>query len=173
MSKKDKKEPRQNTLGAAPERPVIKDTKGSDLAKNTAARLAAVQAIYQMKGNEQDATSTVQDFLDNRIGYELEGDIFVPANKELLREIVIGFEDREKDVKDIVTEALAQGGKKSVESLLESILYAGVYELLANTKVDVGIIINDYLNVTDGFYEGSETKIVNAILDVVAKKIRS
>ncbi len=172
MSNKDKKEPRKNTLGAAPEKPVIKDNKGSRIAQNTSARLAAVQVIYQMKGNDESASSAVEDFITNRIGFELEGDVFVPANKELLREIAIGFEDRADDVKGIVVEALAKGGKKDVEPLLEAILYAGVYELLANPKVDVGIIINDYINVTDSFYGGSETKIINAILDGVAKKIR-
>ena len=170
---KDKKTPRRNTLGAAPEKAVLKGNEGSEKAQKTAARLAGVQTLYQMQLNDQDAKSALKDFIEHRIGFKLDDDVFVPADKELLTEIVMGVNERLADINEIVKKALAEGNKSDVEILLKSILQAGAYELIANNKVDAGIIINDYLNVTTGFYEGSETKIINAVLDKIAKTVRA
>jgi N utilization substance protein B len=126
-----------------------------------------------MRLNNQDAKSAVREFIDRRIGFELDGDIFVPADAEMLEEIVMGVTGRWADIEAIISKALADGKKGDVETLLESILRAGTYELIACSDIDAGIIINDYLNVTTGFYGGSEPKIVNAILDKVAKAVRS
>ena len=159
-------------LGRAPEKRVVKKSAGSAKAQNTAARLAAVQVLYQMRLNNQEAKSAVREFIATRIGFNLDGDLFVPADTELLEEIVMGVTKRWTDIETILAKALADGKKGEVETLLESILRAGIYELMAHGTVDTGIIINDYLNVTTGFYDGSEPKIVNAILDKVAKSTR-
>ncbi len=159
-------------MGAAPEKRVIKKSAGSAKAQKTAARLAAVQVLYQMRLNNQEAKSAVREFIDTRIGFDLDGDKFVPADVELLEEIVMGVTKRWTDIDVILAKALADGKKGEVETLLESILRCGIYELMAHGTVDAGIIINDYLNVTTGFYDGKEPKIVNAILDKVAKAVR-
>lgn len=166
----DKK--KKKGLGAEPEKRVVKANAGSPKAQKTAARLAAVQVLYQMRLNNQDAKSALKEFIDTRVGFELDGDRFVPAETDLLNDIVNGVIKRWTDIDVIVSKALADGKKGEVETLLESILRAGTYELMEHGKVDAGIIINDYLNVTNGFYDGSEPKIVNAILDKVAKAVR-
>jgi N utilization substance protein B len=163
---------KRNNLGAAPEKRVVKLKTGSAKAKNMAARLAAVQVLYQMRMNNQDAKSAVQEFIERRIGFELEGDKYVPADQDLLRDIVMGVNDRWADIDGIVSKALADGKKTDIETLLESILRAGTFELMGHGQIDAGIIINDYLNVTNSFYEGNESKIVNAILDKISKKVR-
>ncbi|MDY0008640.1 MAG: transcription antitermination factor NusB [Bdellovibrionales bacterium] len=157
----------------APERPAAGKNAGSAKAQKTAARLAAVQVLYQMRMNNQDAQSAVQEYISHRSGFNLDGDVFVPAEEILLRDIIGGIQTRWSDVDSIVAGALAAGGKNEVEALLDSILRAGAYELLAHGDIDAGIIIHDYLNVTTGFYDGSEPKLVNAILDKVAKTLRS
>lgn len=169
MTDKKKKKP---GLGAPPPKRVVKANVGSPKAQKTAARLAAVQVLYQMRLNNQDAKSALREFIDTRVGFELDGDRFVPAESELLSDIVTGVTSRWTDVDVIVSKALADGKKGDVETLLESILRAGTYELMAHGKIDTGVIINDYLNVTTAFYEGNEPKIVNAILDKVAKSVR-
>jgi len=148
-----------------------KRNSGSPKAQRTAARLAAVQALYQMRLNNQDAKTALRDFA-SRIGHEVDGDSYVPADETLLSDIVTGVENRWADIDGIVSKTLSGGGRSEVELLLECILRAGVYELLAHGSVETGIIINDYLNVTTGFYGGNETKIVNAVLDKVAKSVR-
>jgi len=169
----EKKKPaRRSGLGRAPERAVVKKSEGSAKAQKIAARLAAVQVLYQMRLNNQDAKSAVQEFIDTRVGFDLDGDLFVPADRDMLRDIVMGVAGRSADIEAIVSKTLADGKKGEVETLLDSILRAGVYELLARGDINAGIIINDYLNITAGFYEGSEPKIVNAVLDKVAKSVR-
>lgn len=155
-----------------PEKASAKKTAGSPKAKKTAARLAAVQVLYQMRLNNQDAKSAVREYISHRSGFNLDGDVYVPPDEELLEDIVMGLQKRWADVDAVVMAALAEGKKGEVETLLESILRAGAYELLAHGKVDTGIIIHDYLNVTAGFYGGTEPKLVNAVLDKIAKTVR-
>lgn len=154
------------------EKRVIKPTSGSVKAQKTAARLAAVQVLYQMRLNNQEADEAVREFLVHRVGFDLDGEVFVPAQPQLLQDIVLGVAQRWADISQILESALRDGGREEVEVILESILRAGIYELLAHGDTDVGIIIHDYMNVTTGFYEGKEPKLVNAILDKVAKKVR-
>lgn len=156
----------------APEKRAVKKNAGSKNARKTAARLAAVQVLYQMRLNNQDAKSAVREYIDHRSGFTLDGDTFVPPDEELLDDIVLGLQKRWGDVDGVVSAALAEGKISEVETLLDAILRAGAYELLAHGKIDTGIIIHDYLNVTNGFYDGSERKLVNAILDKIAKTVR-
>lgn len=158
---------------SAPERPAVKQSEGSAKAKKIAARLAAVQLLYQMRLNNQDAKSAVSEYINTRSGFDLDGDVFVPPDRDLLSKIVLGLQDRWDDVDSIVAGALSEGGRTEVELLLECVLRAGVYEILVHNEFDTGIIINDYLSVTAGFYEGNEPKLVNGILDKVGKKLRA
>jgi N utilization substance protein B len=172
MTKKKKHTGPRPSLARPPEKRVVKPTAGSPKAQKTAARLAAVQVLYQMRLNNQDAKSAVAEFIDTRVGFDLDGDRFVPADAELLNDIVLGVAARGADIEPVLAKALADGKKTDVELLLECVLRAGIYELIAHGTTDAGIIINDYLNVTTGFYDGNEPKIVNAILDKVAKAVR-
>jgi N utilization substance protein B len=140
-------------------------TQGSAKARKTAARLAAAQVLYQMRLNNQDAASALKDFPGS-------GPEFVTADKDLLSDIVRGAEKRWEDIDHVLSRALEAGKREKEELLLECILRAGICELLEQGKTDAGIIINDYLNVTTGFYGGSEPKLVNAVLDRVAKSVR-
>lgn len=155
------------------EKPAVGPKEGSAKARKTAARLAGVQVLYQMRLNNQDAASALREFGSHRAGYELDGDVLVPPDRELLGHIVNGVQSRWSDIDGIVTATLAAGRKTEVEPLLDAVLRCGVYELLAHGEIDTGIIISDYLSVTAGFYEGPETKLVNGVLDKVAKTVRS
>src|SRR4051812_8563092 len=115
----DKK--KRTGLGRAPEKRVVKKNEGSATAQKISARLAAVQVLYQMRLNNQEAKSAVREFIDTRIGFDLDGDKFVPADAELLEDIVIGVTKRWTDIEVILAKALADGKKGEVETLLESI----------------------------------------------------
>jgi N utilization substance protein B len=149
-----------------------KKPKGSAKARRSAARLAAVQVLYQMRLNHQDAKAALKDFSTHRVGKKIGGEDYVQPEAELLDDIVRGAETRFADIEGIVLKILMDGGRERVEILLDCILRAGVFELLENGKTDTGIIINDYMNVTASFYEGAETRLVNAVLDKAAKAIR-
>jgi N utilization substance protein B len=158
-------------LGAAPEKPAVSRKAGSAKAKRSAARLAAVQVLYQMRLNNQDAGEALKDFMKYRVGYNIDGDVYVPPDEELLQIIVQGCADRWMDIEEHVSKA-TKGRKSEPEVLLASILRAGVCELIEQPNTDTGIIINDFMNVTNGFYDGDEVKLVNAVLDKVAKAVR-
>ena len=169
----NKKEIEKKSIRSPEERRVIKLNEGSAKARKSAARLAAVQVLYQMDMNEQGARSALKDFINHRIGFDLDGDVFVPADQDLLTKIIMGIYDRREDIEQIVMDSLKEGGHDGVEDIMRDILYAGIYELLAHGDIDKGIIISDYLNVAHAFYEGGEPKLINAILDKVAKAVRN
>lgn len=172
QSTNDNNKPRAG-LSAPPEKRKVKLTAGSKIARLTAARLAAVQVFYQMLLDEAvDAATAVRDFMEHRAGFEFDGNVFIPADADLLGRIVKGAQERRADVDRLIATNLDRK-VEHVEPLLRAILTAGIYELLAHADIDTGIIIADYLNVTDSFYDGGEVKLVNAVLDRIGKSVRA
>ena len=163
----------QTGLGAAPEKRVIKLNEGSKKARKTAARLASVQVWYQMLISEQNVTDALKDFIEHRIGFELDGDVFVPADQDMLTQIVNGMRDERTELQEMIHDTLTAKNHEAVEPLLQSVLMAGLFELKNHNDIDAGIIIADYLNVTFSFYDkGGETRLINAVLDHFAKALR-
>lgn len=155
------------------------DNKGSRIARLSAARLAAVQAVYQMKANEQSASDVISEFKAHRLGKPVDDQNMVLPDGILFTNIVSGMAVREADLLGVIDTSLAvENERKSTHSLdsldllLQCILLCGAYELLAHHDVDAPIIISDYLAVTHAFYEGGEAKLVNAVLDSVKKALR-
>lgn len=146
--------------------------KPSAKAKSLAARLLAVQALYQSIQNKQSISKVSQEFLSTRVGMEVEGETMVAPDGALFEKILGAIEDRGDDLNDIIN-ANITNENKDVGMLLKAILMCAAAELLVNQKTDQGIIINDYINVAHGFFDSGETGFINGILDAVAKTIRS
>ena len=156
-----------------------KQNTGSKIARLSAARLAAVQAVYQMRAGEQSARDIVSEYRTHHLGQPVEGQAMVAPDTELFAHIVGGVESRMEDLRGIIDASLVvQDSSKpthcldSTERLLGSILLCGSYELLAHHDIDAPLIIADYLDVTHAFYEGNEAKLVNAVLDRIRKAVR-
>ncbi len=153
---------------------------GSKIARLSAARLAAVQAIYQMKANGQNARNVIGEFKTHQLGKPVEGHNMVLPDGTLFTLVVEGVESRESDLKGMVDAALQAGQNDakprnsdiSIEPLLWSILMCGAYELLANHEADAPVIISDYIDVTHAFYEGGESRLVNGVLDRLSQSLR-
>jgi len=146
--------------------------KGSSKARSTAARLAAVQAVYQMLANDQGAKSVIAEYKDRRLGQPVEGDQLVTPDGVLFCAIVEGVEDRRPDLDMILSGSPEKGAPAAHEPLLRSVLLCGAYELMANHDTDAPVIINDYLDVTHAFFDQGESKLVNGTLDRVSKAVR-
>lgn len=142
---------------------------GKNFPGNRAARLVAVQVLYQGEFTDFDKEA-LDDFINNKM-YHVELDDMQAPDDTLLRQIVGGVLTRKDDLDGLLSPRLE--GKKPPELLLKNILMCGTYELLAHTETDAPIIINDYMMVTEAFFEGQEKKLVNAILDSVAKQLRA
>lgn len=150
-----------------------KKPEGSKKARAAAARLAGVQAVYQMLANDQSAESVISEYKLHRIGNTLDGAEMVTPDGVLFQLVVQGVYDRMNALEDMIAAALQKSGKsKPAEPLLMAILLCGSFELLANLDVDAPLILSDYLNVTHAFYDQGESKLVNAILDSVKTAIR-
>jgi transcription antitermination protein NusB len=145
----------------------------SAIAMKSSARLMAVQAVYQSFTDDKDMRLIAEEYLHYRSGMEVEGEKLVEPDRELFSAILRGVSERRDDINDLINANYKRDETKgSLELLLQSILLCGAYELMANVKTDMPVIINDYVDVTRAFYEGGESKLINAILDSIAKTIR-
>lgn len=147
--------------------------KGSQKARNTAARLVAVQCVYDMIITGHSATEALEAYRDHRMGEAVDGVEYVPADFELLAKIVRGVADRRTELVDMVQGALdKRTGLAEPEALLRSTMLCGAYEMLAHNDIDAPLLIAEYHAVTEAFFEGAEVKLVHAVLDRLNKALR-
>lgn len=153
--------------------PKIKPT-GSAKARRSAARLAAVQGLYQIDLAGASSDTVIHEFARHRIGQEQDGEEFVTADPTLFADIVRGVQGRLAEVDQHLGGLLdRQWSLERMELLLRAILRAGSWELLANTAVAPHIIINDYIDVAHAFFAGREPGMVNGVLDKLARTLRA
>jgi len=137
-----------------------------------AARLAAVQALYQMEMTGENAETVADEFVAFRFGGEDES---VPAapDEALFGDIVRGVPPRQNAIDAAITECLADGWRLSrVDSILRAILRAGAYELMARPDVPARVAIDEYVELAHAFFSGEEPSFANAALDRLARTLR-
>jgi len=141
--------------------------------KRGLARLAAVQAIYQMDLSGADLVEVVAQFEDLRLGKELDGELYRDADEGWFRGILAGVVKHQNEIDPLIHEALPDSWPLArMHTLLRSILRAGVFELQNRKDVPARVVINEYLDVAKSFYEEDEPKLVNGVLDHLARTIR-
>ena len=142
-------------------------------AERSAARLAAVQALYQMDVSGKGVTDALAEFEAFWIGREVEGIVFKPSDTEFFRNILSGVVTNQRAIDLKIDAALAAGWPLArVEAVLRAILRAGAYELMFRKDVPVRVAITEYVDVTHGFYGEDEPGLVNAVLDSLARDLR-
>ena len=141
--------------------------------KRGAARLAAVQALYQMDLAGSGLNEILADFESHWLGREVEGAQYLPAEAAFFRDIVTGVVREQRVLDPQIDEAL-QGSwpLKRVEAVLRAALRAGAYELAHRRDVPARVVIAEYADVAAAFVERDETGMVNAVLDQLARKLR-
>ncbi len=138
-----------------------------------AARLAAVQALYQMDVAKKGINEILAEFESHWIGQEVEGDQYKPAELAFFRSILEGVLAEQIDVDLLVDRALQQGWPLSrVEAVLRAILRAGTYELRSRKDVPARVVIVEYTDIAGAFFEAEEVGMVNAVLDSLAHRLR-
>lgn len=146
--------------------------KPSAKARSLAARLLAVQALYQSVQNKQRLSKVADEFLETRTGMEVDGEVMVQPDGALFRKILDAVDDRASDIEGLINSNITKEDK-NVGLLLKAILTCATAELLVDRLSDTGVILNDYINVGHGFFDSGETGLINAILDAIAKAVRS
>jgi len=141
--------------------------------RRTAARLAAVQALYQIEVSGNSPANVVMEFLRHRIGQEGEGENFGAADERLFAELVEGASARREELdRHIVASLTPDWPLERLEIILRAILRAGAYELLAQPEVPARVAISEYLDIAHAFFAGKEPGLVNAVLDRLARSLR-
>lgn len=140
----------------------------------SAARLAAVQAFYQLlMADAPDVDRVVREYIEHRLGAEIEGDQYVEADAALFEDILLGAWNRREEWREKITGHLNKDWTMGrIDRILIAVLSSGCYELAARVDVPTAVIINEYVDVTHGFYERAEASFVNSVLDKLAKELR-
>lgn len=137
-----------------------------------AARLAAVQALYQLEMTEDGKPARiVQEFIDHRLDSDIEGAPLVKADAGYFADVFAGASARLEEIDEIIGRNLGEGWTvPRLDRPLRQILRAALYELLARLDVPPPVVISEYVEVARGFYEdGSEVGFVNGLLDRAAR----
>ena len=142
--------------------------------KRGAARLAAVQALYQMDLAGTGLNEILAEFESHWIGREVEGAQYLPAEAAFFRDIVSGVVHEQRELDPLIDEALSKGWPlKRIETVLRAALRAGAYELIHRTDVPARVVVAEYADVVAAFVERDETGMVNAVLDQLARRVRA
>ena len=152
-----------------------KPARGSDKKANRrgAARLAAVQALYQMDIAGAGINDIFAEFESHWLGNEVEGDTYLPAEAAFFRDVVSGVVRDQKKLDPLIDEALSTGWPlKRIEAILRAVLRAGAYELQHRKDVPGRVVVSEYVDVANAFVDREETGMVNAVLDQIGRQFR-
>lgn len=142
--------------------------------KRGAARLAAVQALYQLDLSGDPVSEVVADFRANRLGTEIDGDQYRDADADWFQRIVAGVVEQQRELDPAIHDVLTDDWPLSrIDTTLRAILRAGAFELVDRKDVPTAVIINEYVDVASAFFEDAdEPKLVNAVLDRLGRRWR-
>ena len=142
-------------------------------AQRSAARLGAVQALYQMDMVGTDANQVISEFAEDRLGEVAKNFDTDAADESYFRDVVLGVVREQKKIDPVIDAQLAEGWRLArVDSILRAILRSAAYELSSSPDVPSRVIINEYVDIAHAFFGAEEPSVVNGVLDHLARKWR-
>jgi N utilization substance protein B len=153
-----------------------KPLKGPDRKANRrgAARLAAVQALYQMDIASAGINDIFAEFESHWLGNEVEGEKYLPAEAAFFRDVVSGVVRDQSRLDPIIDDALSKGWPlQRIDAIVRAVLRAGAYELEHRKDVPGRVVVSEYVDVAHAFVDRDETGMVNAVLDQIARQFRA
>jgi N utilization substance protein B len=140
----------------------------------SAARLAAVQALYQQEMEQTPLPRLLDEFHRHRLGATIEDETYADAEVDFFDDLVRGVDARREEIDTAIAAKLAAGWSLDrLDRPMRQILRAGAYELIARVDVPTATVISEYVDVADAFYAKREKGFVNGLLDSVAKAVRT
>src|SRR4051794_28019251 len=136
-----------------------------------AARLAAVQALYQMDVGRQTLEDTLSQFSAHMLGREVEGEQHLPADADFFRQIVSGVIKSQLDIDPTLDNALKDWPVTRIDATLRAILRAAAFELLRRRDIPAGVVISEYVDIAKAFYEDDAPGLVHGVLDAIGKQV--
>jgi transcription antitermination protein NusB len=139
----------------------------------SAARLAAVQALYQQEMEGTPLPRLLNEFHEHRLGATIEDATYHEAESDFFDDIVAGANARRDEIDALIARKLAEGWSlERLDRPMRALLRAGAYELIARWDVPVASVISEYVDVAHAFYDKRESGFVNGLLDAIAKESR-
>ena len=139
----------------------------------SAARLGAVQALYQQQMEGTATAKLLNEFHQHRLGKVIEDEEYADADVDFFDDVVTGVDARRSEIDDLLVARLAEGWTLArLDKTMVQVLRAGTYELLARADVPVATAISEYVDVAKAFFDDREAKFVNGVLDAIAKDVR-
>jgi N utilization substance protein B len=139
----------------------------------SAARLAAVQALYQQEMESTPLAQLLHEFHHHRLGATIDGVEYADAEVDFFDDVVAGVDARREELDTLIAGKLAEGWSLArLDKPMKAILRAGAYEIAARADVPVGSVISEYVDVAKAFYDARESGFVNGLLDAIAKDVR-
>ncbi len=166
------------TSNTEPPRPKSKPkskSRGMSAAQvaRSAARVAAVQALYQMDVGGADVTDVIKEFTTLRFPNSEAGETIAGADPAFFAELLRGVVRRQRDVDPLIGQQLAAGWRLvRIDSIMRAILRAGAFEMVERLDVPARVVINEYIDIAHAFFNEDEPKVVNGVLDRLARQMR-
>jgi transcription antitermination protein NusB len=142
--------------------------------ERSAARLAALQALYQLEMTGNAPEDVVEEFIEHRFGRDGESDASIPRDQIFFADVVHGVRTHQVEIDRSIARSLASGWTLSrIDSILRALLRAATYELVARRDVPAKVVIDEYVELARDFFQGEEPNFVNAVLDRLAHRKRA
>lgn len=139
----------------------------------TVARLAAVQALYQMEIAGTGAEAVIREFTGHRFDADLDGATMAEADEAFFAELVRGVVESQAEIDRIVVRRLSEGWKlERLDATARAMLRCGAFELAHRSDVPTEVAIDEYVELAKSFFEGPEPGFINAALDAIARDVR-
>lgn len=145
----------------------------ADTKARSAARLAAVQALYQMETAGAGVESTIAEFAEHRLGREIEGLRFHDADIDFFASILRGAVEAQTTIDPFIERQLAKNWTlRRLDAIARAILRAGLYELIRRPDIPFRVVIDEYVEIANDFFDDDEPRFINAVLDMAAREAR-
>lgn len=142
-------------------------------ARRSGARLAAVQALYQMEQTGQSAKAVIREFCEDRLGMGPEGEPVEEADPDIFKSIMTGAVEHQDQIDKAIVARLSDGWRLArLDATTRAILRGAASELIVHQELGAAIILNEYVSVAHAFFDGDEPRFVNGVLDSIAKDLR-
>lgn len=146
---------------------------GNRIQPRSVARLAAVQALYQMEVSGAGVDSVIREFGEHRFDRDVEGEQLAAADESFFAELAKGVVTNQARIDQGIVKRLASGWRlERLDATARAVLRAGAYELMYRPDVPTEVVINEYVEIAKSFFEGPESGFINGALDAIARDAR-
>ena len=146
---------------------------GGRIQPRSVARLAAVQALYQMEVSGAGVDSVIREFGEHRFDRDVEGEQLAAADETFFADLARGVVANQAKIDQGIVKRLASGWRlERLDATARAVLRAGAFELMYRSDVPTEVVINEYVEIAKSFFEGPESGFINGALDAIARDAR-